>query len=266
MSLLRLFLPRQIILAALLAAAVGIPYFSTDGNWRQWIDWAKSKFQSNGDDVSIGSDWLASLGITEESNDSEIMSDGNATGANTAGQPKVTPTMSLKDLPTDLSGPENARLQDLIRFDRSPYWVTQNWSRVTTVLAEVELEGFRVPVVTGTELTDFAGSITYYFDKQHQLQRIVLDGMCGETGLIEEFAAEHLGLKRQPTLGAALYTASWNGRHRSVLKCDHAPVVESRSPFTRYTVYMELNHPSSPFGISPEGNAMLKRDRQSWRW
>jgi hypothetical protein len=174
--------------------------------------------------------------------------------------------MSLEDLPRDLSGPTNVSLRDVIRFDRSPSWVTKNWARVTTVLADVEMEGFRVPLVTGTELTDFAGSITYYFDKQHQMQRIVLDGTCGETSEIEQFVVGDLKLKKQPTLGAGLYTYSWNGTHRSVLKCSHAPVVESTSPFIRYSIYMEINHPSSRFGMSPEGRAMLKRDRQSWRW
>lgn len=254
MSLLKLLLPRQIILAALLLGAVVVPYFSTDGNWRQWIDWVKSGMFSSSEEGGDETDWLATLGIKTERD--EPISDDT----------QVTPTMSLEDLPTDLSGPTGLSLRDVIRFDRTPSWVTQNWSRVTTVLADVELEGFRVPLVTGTELTDFAGSITYYFDRQHELQRIVLDGRCGDVTQIERFVVDDLELKKRPTLGAGLYTYAWNGAHRSMTKLSHAPIVESRSPFSRFSVYMEINHPGSGLGMSPEGRTMLQRDRQSGRW
>lgn len=253
MSLLKLLLPRQVILVVLLLSAVAVPYFSTDGNWRQWIGWVKSSFGSSDDDGGGDStNWLTTLGIQTE-RDQPLSDD-----------PKATPT--IEDLPVGLSGPSGMTLRDVIRFDRTPSWVTQNWARVTTILADVELEGFRVPLVTGTELTDFAGSITYYFDKQHALQRIVLDGTCGETTLIEKFVAEDLKLKKRPTLGAGLYTYSWNGTAKSVVKCSYAPVVESSSPFNRFSVYMEINHPSTRYGMSPEGAAMLKRDRQAFRW
>ncbi|HIF31922.1 MAG TPA: hypothetical protein EYG57_16160 [Planctomycetes bacterium] len=255
MTLLRLLLlPRKMMLAIMLVSAVAVSYFSTDGKWQQWKGWARSKV-SRAKDTSQPIDWSKSFGSsssTESVKDSKV--------------PTVTSTVSLKDLPSELTGPKHQSLEDVVRFDRSPNWVTQTWSRVTTVLAEVELEGLRVPLVTGTKLTDFAGSATYYFDRQHRVQRIVLEGSCGDTGMFEQFAEGPLKLKKRPTLAAGLYTHSWNGTVKSALKLSHAPVVRSNSPFTRYAVYMEVNHPSSRFGMSPEGRNMLRRDRQTWRW
>jgi hypothetical protein len=269
MSLLKLLLPRQVILVALLLGSVAVPYFSTDGDWRQWIDWAKSGMSSSSEEVGNETNWLATLGVKTERDKptwDDPTSDDPTSDDPRSDDPRVTPTMSLENLPMDLSGPTDLSLRDVIRFDRTPSWVTQNWARVTTVLADVELEGFRVPLVTGTELTDFAGSITYYFNKQHIVQRIVLDGRSGDVTAIERFVIDDLELKKQPTLGAGLYTYSWNGSHKSMTKLSHAPIVESRSPFNRFSVYMEINHPASRYGMSPEGQVMLQRDRESWRW
>jgi hypothetical protein len=242
------------ILAIMLFSAVAVSYFSTDGNWQQWIGWAKSKVSSS-KDTSPSVDWLQ-----------WVRSDSSTEPENDSKSPSVTSTVSLRDLPSELTGPRQQSLEEVVRFDRSPSWVTKNWSRVTTVLAEVQLEGLRVPLVTGTKLTDFAGSVTYYFDRQHQVQRIVLNGTCGDPSTIEQFAVGPLKLKKRPTLGAGLYTHSWNGRVKSALRLTHAPIVRTSSPFTRYTVYMEINHPSSQFEMSPEGRDMLRRDRQTWRW
>ena len=41
-------------------------------------------------------------------------------------------------------------LRQVIRFDVTPNWVTQNWSRVSTGLPYLHLHGHRVPLVTGT--------------------------------------------------------------------------------------------------------------------
>ena len=47
----------------------------------------------------------------------------------------------------------------------------RRWPRVTTV-PQFALAGLRVPLVTGTQIDDLAGSLTYYFDRTDQVQRI----------------------------------------------------------------------------------------------
>ena len=67
-------------------------------------------------------------------------------------------------------------LAEVLRFDVTVEWVMQRWPRVTTGLPQLQLQGYRVPLVTGTSLSDVAGSLTYYFNARQQVQRITLRG------------------------------------------------------------------------------------------
>ena len=62
-------------------------------------------------------------------------------------------------------------LREVMRFDISPSWVIERFTRVSTVLADVRLKALRVPIVTGTRVDDLAGTLTYYFDGSGKVQR-----------------------------------------------------------------------------------------------
>ncbi len=51
-------------------------------------------------------------------------------------------------------------------FQITPEWVVAHWPTVSTGLAQLQLEGYRVPLVTGTAQQDLAGSLTYYFNAE----------------------------------------------------------------------------------------------------
>ena len=86
-----------------------------------------------------------------------------------------------------IGGPPGIALPDLLKFDITPAWLGQNWSRVTTCLTEPDWQGLRVPVVTGTEPSDLAGTVTYSFNMQQQLERIHLYGLTGDVEPIVAF-------------------------------------------------------------------------------
>ncbi|MEO8495680.1 MAG: DUF6690 family protein, partial [Planctomycetota bacterium] len=67
-------------------------------------------------------------------------------------------------------------LEHILQFNVTPEWIVQRWSRVSTIRSDTGLDGLRVALVTGTNLEDVAGSLTYYFDKQRQLRRVTFDG------------------------------------------------------------------------------------------
>ena len=71
-------------------------------------------------------------------------------------------------------------LAEVLRFDATVDWVLQRWPRVTTGLPYLQLQGYRVPLVTGTGLADVAGSLTYYFNARQQVQRITFRGTTGD--------------------------------------------------------------------------------------
>jgi hypothetical protein len=168
-------------------------------------------------------------------------------------------------LPSIVGGPVND-LRDVLRFDANPQWVTQHFSRVTTVLADVHLDGLRVPVVTGTQPEDLAGTITYYFDRQHRMQRINLHGFTGDPARLVQLMTQHYGMIEQPSLGAGTYVIRWNAQTTSVLQIVHAPVVHAEAFNGKYTVFLELNQPSMPYGLSEQADRLVSAGKGTFRW
>jgi hypothetical protein len=163
-------------------------------------------------------------------------------------------------------GPTTTNFGEVLRFDISPPWVTGRWPRVTTVLAEQGLEGLRVPLVTGMNVDDLAGSLTYYFDRYHRVQRLAFDGYTGDERRLLSLIVQHYGLQPEPTLDAAMYVARWNGKPSSVVRISRAPIITHDSPHSQLHVMLELNRPSYEYGLSPDFLQILDRDRNARRW
>ncbi len=157
-------------------------------------------------------------------------------------------------------------LREVIRFDINPEWIINRFSRVTTVLADMKMEGLRVPIVTGTQADDLAGTLTYYFDTSGKVQRITVHGFTGDPSKMASIMTEHFGLSREPSLEAGVFTRRWNGLPVHFLRLTHAPVVYSDAIHQKYTVFIELNQPNLAFGISPEAQRIVNSDHYSGRW
>lgn len=149
-----------------------------------------------------------------------------------------------------LAGGPFRDFRDILRFDATPAWVTAQFSRVTTVLADPQLQGLRVPVVTGAKPDDLAGTITYYFTAEHRLQRISFNGFTGDPTRLVSLMLAHYHLSPDHSLGAGGYSYGWNGSPSSLMKITPTPVIYSESPNSRFTVFLELNQPNSPYGLS----------------
>ena len=106
-------------------------------------------------------------------------------------------------------------LDEVLRFDATVDWITQRWPRVSTGLPHVQLQGYRVTLVTGTELGDLAGSLTYYFNNRQQVQRITLRGTTGDPRVLIALAAERFHFVRRLTNdpSVAYYEAVDSGNH-----------------------------------------------------
>jgi hypothetical protein len=165
-----------------------------------------------------------------------------------------------------LVGTQVNDIREVLRFDITPEWVTNRFSRVGTVLADLQLEGLRVPIVTGTRADDVAGTLTYYFDHAHKLQRVMVHGFTGDPARLVNTMTQHYGLSHEATLEAGVFTRRWNGRPVHFLRLTRAPVVYSDAVHQKYTVFLELNQPDLAFGISPEAQRIVRSDRWSGRW
>jgi hypothetical protein len=166
-----------------------------------------------------------------------------ATSALTQSGNMAAPALGLSQL--NSPQPDQPPLVDLaeaIRFNVTVPWLFSRWPRVTSGLPEGDLQGYRVPLVTGTREDDLAGSLTYYFDAQQVCQKITFQGALGDPRKLVAHVVSQFGLKRQASddPGMHLYQTKWNGKPVSQLRIKVAPVVKSSMPHERYDVEMTL--------------------------
>jgi len=172
----------------------------------------------------------------------------------------VEADMTLLDPPAGklpLEGAPVDRLAEVVRFDVSTGWIMQRWPRVSTGMADLQLQGYRVTLMTGAELSDLAGSLTYYFNSQQKVQRITFTGTTGDTRQIVALVTRQFGLARRMTNdpGLFVYEAVHPKQDRkSILQVRLAPVVKSSNPYRKFDVTLSLERP-------PEQRAQQTRSR-----
>lgn len=218
-------MPRPVMLAGLLGAAVGVPYVADNAS-----DWQKN-FQG-----------------------------ANAPAPSAVHQYPPTPTFNIParmtplspgdhiySSPAPLEGIPSYSLAEVLRMDVSKEWVYSRWARKSTGLAEPELFGIRVPLVSGTRMTDVAGSLTYYFDVQGQVQKIRLVGKTADTSELVNLLGSRYGLQPATPMfaGEQVFRVDNQGSVESELITRPDSVLWATSPHNSFSVELELNRPGS---------------------
>jgi hypothetical protein len=145
-----------------------------------------------------------------------------------------------------LEGAEVEQFWEVLRFDLTPSFVTQRWPRVTTSLSELNLQGFRVPLVTGTAPDDLAGSLTYYFNHERRLQRITFAGTTGDYRRLLYLLTSYYGFVSRPTNtpGVILFEVPSSGTATSYLWVRPVDVLRADQPLNQFQVTLVLERPS----------------------
>ncbi len=210
---------RTLTFAAVMGAAVGIPYVSS-----QWSQ-IKANFTGGSSTGSYALPRTASY------------------------SPSTTPQVITPWQATDTSREETpiVEMNDAFSFDVTPSWVMTRWPRVTAGLIDDKYQGLRVPLITGMREDDLAGSITYYFTQSQKCAKITFSGGTGDprrstNGFIEKF-----GFKPFPgdQPGTQRYQIRWNGKAQSELTVRPAAVVRTSTPYSRYDVQLMVTNPSA---------------------
>jgi len=138
-------------------------------------------------------------------------------------------------------------LDDALRFDVTTAWVLANWPRVSAGLAELDLQGYRVPLVSGTADGDVAGSLTYYFNPKQRVARITFFGTTGDAGKLVALLESRYGFKRTvvPEPNLFVYQVKSWGKVQSELRIRPASVVRSDIPYARFEVALLMDRPKS---------------------
>ncbi|MEM9410485.1 MAG: DUF6690 family protein [Planctomycetota bacterium] len=177
------------------------------------------------------------------------------------------------NLPTDIILPGNAagpdfnavplefmpvnQLGDIFRFDVNPSWVENRWERVASASDESGLSGLRVPLVTGVNMNDLFGSLTYYFDNRQQLQRLSFRGWTGKPDGLVQFLSNNYEFKIQPTTASGLYVAkSWT-KTTGALYMQRPVVTGPKNPTQKVAVLLEINNPNGNYQLTEEVSRMI---------
>ena len=180
------------------------------------------------------------------------------TSVGTPGSPARTPPPQgpgalLYPTQTPLEGIPTYALSDVLRLDVTKDWVYQRWARKSTALSELDLFGVRVPLVSGTQLHDLAGSLTYYFLQDGRLQRISFRGRTGDTTQLLTLLAQRYGFQAYPTVvaGEQLLQVRRGDDVISELRTRPAPVLWASSPHDSFSVELELQDPATARPLQP---------------
>ena len=173
--------------------------------------------------------------------------DPASTANNLAAQPRTAGFGGRPATPdTHLDGGPVRDLAEVLRFDVSPQWVMQRWPRVSASASTTEptLQGYRVPVVTGTRPDDIAGSLTYYFTTNQHVRRLAFQGTTGDPRRLVELVTTKYELRPQPPAqpGELLYQVRWNNEPRSEMLIKPDRVFRADAPYGRYEVTLEINN------------------------
>lgn len=240
---------RNLLFLVMLAAAAIVPYAISHPEWTNEIS---AKWNGL---------WTPAPGAPPDSGVwARISSSTKSLFGSKPANPLAGGTL-VPNMPTPPTvGPPVADFQEIIRFDVTPEWVMERWGRVSTVLSEPGLEGFRVAVVTGSQVDDLAGSLTYYFDSRRVIQRVTFRGTTGDSKRLVTLAQRVYDFRADPSVVAQQYTVKWSGRINSVLRLSNPPVVRAGMPLSRTEVLLEINRPNSPHGLSLEMQQILTTD------
>jgi hypothetical protein len=208
---------KRLLFLSVMSAAVGVPYLA-----------------------STSSDWLGKSGSSTAAKTSPSVAPSNSTSHNGMLQPGP-----LAKQPA-VEGHGANDLAEVIQFEGSPAWVMSRWPRVTAGLAELDLQGYRVALVSGTTPDAIAGSLTYYFDKNQRVAYINFRGTTGDPRKLVSLVTSRYNFTPQQTTDPALhlYQAKWNGKPISELRVRSARVLRADQPNTRYEVDLAMKRPS----------------------
>lgn len=145
-----------------------------------------------------------------------------------------------------IEGAPVRHLGEIFQFQVSPDWVIRRWPRVSAGMSHMEMQGYRVPLVTGTQIHDLAGALTYYFNSERRVQRITFQGTTGDYRYLVHLLQGSYGFTARPTAlpSVSLYEVpSARNTPKSFLWIESTKIYEDDEIHTRYRLNLVLERP-----------------------
>lgn len=141
-----------------------------------------------------------------------------------------------------------ADFAEVLRFDVTTGWVMQRWPRVSTGMSQLQFQGYRVPLITGTRLDDLAGSLTYYFNPYQQVQTITFNGTTGDATRLIQTLSQKYGFQRRLANDSGLFVyvvPDEKKEIKSMLKIRPSGIIRTDTPHSRFQVDMIIQRPDN---------------------
>jgi hypothetical protein len=228
---------RPLILAGLLGATIGVPYFASHSLS------GIAKINSNGNAPSPATPAPSTPPTATTADDTRL--------------PVQSPGSLIYDSPAPLEGTRFHSVDQVLRFDVTKDWVYRNWARKSTGPTDVGLFAVRVPLVTGTQMTALAGSLSYYFNSNGQVEHISFRGRTGDTTQLINFMVRTYQFERaEAPIGEQLYQVKRSRRIQSELRTRPESVLWTTSPHGSFAVELELARPGSKRLLPPRAPSL----------
>ena len=230
---------RPVIIAGLLGASVGVPYLASH---------VAGGFEDGADESAKGQRGGCAAGFDVPGH--ARLDDGRIDIGNSRGNV----LSGLSDRRVQSDGAQFTSVGQVLRFDITKDWVYQNWSRVLTGTTDVGLFSTRVALVMRPQLSALAGSLTYYFNAQGQVEHISFRGRTGDTTPLVQFLTQSYQFQRvESQAGEQVYQVEGNGGVQSELRTRPESVVRSNAPLQGIVVELEFARPGSERVLPPRG-------------
>lgn len=221
---------RHVSMVAMLSAATSLPYFMSSefqtGSAKSESAKGAAEHGQDGSAENLARPPYASIGLGANHDDGAAAPWRDTPLAPTTARASVT----------------SADLGQVLNFAVTPAWVLTQWPRVSASLAELDLQGYRVPLVTGTGEDDLAGSLTYYFDREQRVAWITFSGSTGDPRRLIGLVTARFGFRRDASDDPAVvvYCVKWNNKPRSELRIRPVQIVRANEPRSRYQVELSI--------------------------
>jgi hypothetical protein len=150
--------------------------------------------------------------------------------------------------------PRSPSAEQALQFNVTKEWVYRSFDRKSTGPTDLGLFAIRVPLVSGTQSASLAGSLTYYFNTQDQVEHISFRGRTGDPTRLVRFLMQNYRLQplsSQP--GEQIYQLSDSGGVLSELRTRPEPIVATATSHGAHSVELELARPGSRRYLPPRG-------------
>ena len=247
-------IPRTLAMPTLLAASVAVPYVAT--NAPEWTEQVRKSATAAATPAPAPAAKPAATpaGAAPAFHAAGAPAGSAASAPQSSAATAASPFQSVH-APSVSSTPDPTyALAEVLRFDITKDWVYQRWDRKTTALADLDLFGVRVPLVSGTQVHDIAGSLTYFFGGDGRVKRISFRGRTGDTTQLAMLLHQRFGLQAVPSViaGQQLLQARKDSEVISELRTQTAPILWSNTPHESFSVEFELQDPATARPLKPQ--------------